>query len=266
VTESPYTDADMVAIYERVSAPHQFDGPARALVELLRPTSRALVLDVGAGTGTVGVYLRAATGSTGRVVAVDRSLSMLRLATRKTMAAAAASVPGLPFRDDSFEFVTAGFVVSHLADYREGLADLVRVCRAGGRVGMTAWGSLTNPAGQLWSDVAGRFVEAARLDQAFREHIPWDAWFSRAANVTAALEEAHLAALVVETRTFDISMPTTDFLASRHASIQGIVLRRQLAASELARFEQSVSLVFHDRFGANVRYRRDVHFGIGTKP
>ena len=263
---SPYADPDMAAVYDRVAAPLQFEPPGRDLVRILQPSLRDLVLDVGTGTGVVAASAASRVRTPGRVVAVDASIEMLRLARRATTSVLAAASPGLPFRDALFDVVTAGFVVSHFADCAAGLADLVRVCRPGGRIGMSAWGSLANAASQLWMDISGQHLDAARLDQAFREHISWDGWLAQPANIKQALERAGLAEILVDTREYHFRVATRDFLQSREASVQGIVLRDNLTADRWAQFRRSVSDAFHDRFGSMVEYVRDVHFGIGFKP
>jgi SAM-dependent methyltransferase len=254
----------MAAVYQRITARHQFAPPARDLVDLLHPSPGARVLDVGAGTGIVAEYVRQAVGSAGCVVGVDAAIEMLRFATRSA-ACVAARTPGLPFADDSFDAVTAGFVVSHFQDCGLGLADLLRVCRRGGRIGMTAWGSLTNSAAQLWTEIAGGFVDRQRLDAAFTAHIPWDAWFSTGDHVRQALAEAGLTDVAVTTRLYRVRMSTGDFLTARAASMQGLLLREQLTAAGWNDVTTQLADVFHDRFGETVDYDRDVRFGVGTK-
>jgi SAM-dependent methyltransferase len=261
---SPYTDPALAEVYHRLTARHQFASPARDLVDILRPPSGGRVLDVGTGTGMVAEYIRQAVGPSGRIIGVDAAVEMLRFAKRSARCVAA-RIPGLPFNDDSFDVVTAGFVVSHFRDYGRGLADLVRVCRPGGRVGMSAWGSLANPAAQVWTEVAGRFVDRERLDQAFTAHIPWDAWFSNCNHVQHALAQAGLADVVVTTRVYRMRMPTVDFLTSRAASMQGLILRDQLTTDRWSDFTNLAAETFRDRFGETVEYDRDVHFGVGVK-
>ena len=261
---SPYTDPALAEVYHRLTARHQFAPPARDLVDILRPPCGGLALDVGTGTGIVAEHIRQTVGPSGRVIGVDAAVEMLRFAKRSARCVAA-EIPGLPFKDDSFDVVTAGFVVSHFHDYGRGLADLVRVCRPGGRVGVSAWGSLTNPAAQVWTEVAGGFVDRARLDQAFTDHIPWDAWFSNCNHVRQALAQVGLADAVLTTRVYRMQMPTGDFLTSRAASIQGLILRDQLTTDRWRDFTSLAAETFRDRFGENVEYDRDVHFGVGMK-
>ena len=264
---SPYTDPDMAAVYGRIAVPYQFGPPARDLVRMVRPPDGARVLDVGTGTGAVAVPAIEATGSSGLVVGVDAAFEMLHVARRAaSYPVTVAHVPGLPFRDGTFDVVTAGFVISHISNDDRALEDLVRVCRVHGRVGMSAWGAMSNAAAQLWSDIAAAFVPRERLDEAFHAHLPRDAWFSNPANIRRALADAGLAPVVVDTREYDFTMTTTDFLSARAASIQGMLVRDALSAGKRIGFTRQLADAFHTRFGEAVEYRRDVHFGIGTKP
>lgn len=179
---------------------------------------------------------------------------------------AVAEAPGLPFSAGMFDVVTAGFVVSHFADYGRGLEDLVRVCRPGGRIGMTSWGAMPNAAVQIWNDLASREVAAERLHDAFRAHVPWEEWFSRPANVVQTLQAAGLASVDVETREYRFEIATRDYLLSREASVQGILLRRASSAERWSDFKLRVADAFQTRFSDTVEYVRDVHFGSGTKP
>lgn len=266
MTQSPYTDPRTVSVYNRVAAPLQFGFPARDLVRMLRPLHGARVLDVGTGTGAVALPATTAVGSAGLVVGIDAAIEMLRCA-RNTAAyrLAVARIPGLPFPDGVFDVVMGGFVVSHFADYARGLAEIVRVCRAGGRVGITSWGDTPNPAAGLWSETAGQYIPSERLDEAFRAHIPWHDWFTRPANVEQSLRDADLDSITVERREYRFTLTTSDYLLMQETSIQGIVLRQASFPEQWNDFRRRVGDLFRRRFGETIAYARDVHFGLGTK-
>jgi SAM-dependent methyltransferase len=98
------------------------------------------VLDVATGGGhTAG----ALAGRCGRVVASDLTPSMLREA--RALAAergagnvvfTAADAEALPFRDASFDRVTCRIAPHHFPDVRTALAEMARVTRPGGRIGV----------------------------------------------------------------------------------------------------------------------------------
>src|ERR671934_1974076 len=100
--ESPYLDPNVATVYSRLAAPAQFAEPARALVAALEPPAGALALDVGTGTGVVAAMLSDAVGRDGRVVGIDPSIEMLRLAGAIRLPVVA-QVPGLPFGSSTFD-------------------------------------------------------------------------------------------------------------------------------------------------------------------
>jgi ubiquinone/menaquinone biosynthesis C-methylase UbiE len=264
--KTPYSDPTMAAVYNRVATPLQFAPPAKDLVEMLQLQIGDTVLDVGTGTGAVALAAMPALGSTGFVVGVDAAIEMLAFARRSAgYPVAVAQIPELPYRDRTFDVVTASFVITHVPDYGRGLSELVRICRIGGRVGMTAWGSLPNPGAQLWSDIASQYVPRKQLDNAFRAQIPWDEWFSQPANIRQALEDAGMATVTIQTRQYHVRMSSTDFLSAREASVQGIVLRQELNDDGWDQFRHRVRDAFRNRFGESVEYDRDVHFGTGVR-
>jgi SAM-dependent methyltransferase len=171
----------------------------------------------------------------------------------------------VPFRDETFDAVTASFVLSHAGDYRAALADMVRVCKAGGRVGISAWGAGANPVGQAWKDVAALYVPGDRSQQAFRAVIPWDERFSHADDLDRALRDAGLTAVQLTQREYRFNLTVTDFLAMKESTVEGTVLRRMLDAEGWERFRREVARLFRARYADTVSFVRDVHFGIGVK-
>lgn len=260
---SPYCYAETVATYDQLALPYQFSAPARDLVEMLRLPAGARVLDVGSGTGAAALPAAEAVGPKGLVVALDASVEMLRLLHRKMVCrVVAGEVPGLPFQDGSFHAVMGNFVLSHFKSYELGLADMIRVLRPGGHMGVTAWAAGQNQFGQAWSDVAGTFLSIERREHAFRKIIPWDEWLSQEGNLQRALEDAGLIRVEVRRRTYRIAMSITDYLSLRENSVEGTLLRRNLEAGRWRQFRQCVMDAFRERFDESVEYSRDVHFGI----
>jgi SAM-dependent methyltransferase len=114
----------------------------------LAPGDRAL--DVGCGRGEVACSMAARVGPTGRVVGVDASEAMLANA-RARAAAAAVEVEfrlgdclALDEADGSFDAVRAERVLQWIADDQAAVAELVRVLRPGGHLGLidTDWRTL----------------------------------------------------------------------------------------------------------------------------
>lgn len=263
---SPYCNAVTAATYDHIALPYQFSAPASDLVDMLRLPVGGRVLDVGSGTGAAAIPAAEVVGLEGLVVALDASVEMLRFLQKKAMCrVVAGQSPGLPFRDGFFHAVMGNFVLSHFKSYELGLADMIRVLRPGGQLGVTAWAAGQNPLGQAWSEVAETFLSREQLQRAFREIIPWDEWLSQEGNLQRALEGAELIRVEVSRRTYRIAINVTDYLSLKEANVEGTLLRRNLEAGQWCQFRRCVMDVFRDRFNESVEYRRDVHFGIGTR-
>ena len=108
------------------------------LIDAARPQSHETMIDLACGPGTV---VAAFAPLVRRAVGVDATEAMLdearRLAKEKQLdniAWRAASVYALPFPDASFDIVTCRFAFHHLQEPARAFAEMVRVCRGGGRI------------------------------------------------------------------------------------------------------------------------------------
>jgi demethylmenaquinone methyltransferase / 2-methoxy-6-polyprenyl-1,4-benzoquinol methylase len=112
------------------------------------------VLDVCCGTGDLAL---AAAQAGGKVTGLDFSEPMLELAREKApeLDWVSGDALALPFTDGSFDAATIGFGLRNLADAEKGLAEMRRVLRPGGRLGIL---EITRPRGvlapfyRLWFD------------------------------------------------------------------------------------------------------------------
>jgi len=110
------------------------------LVDLAAPAQGEHVLDVGCGTGTLAIALKARVGA-GKVCGIDPSPEMIDVAQKKAAKAGAdtdfrrATIEALPFPDNSFDIVTSTLMLHHLPREakRQGLIQVRRVLRRGGR-------------------------------------------------------------------------------------------------------------------------------------
>ena len=106
-------------------------GTARWL--LGEPSGPVQVVDLGAGTGLLTEQL---VSDGHRVIAVDPSLAMLRqLRGRVPSVAVGARAEGLPLADESLDGVVAA-QVWHWVEQRRGAAEVARVLRPGGLLGL----------------------------------------------------------------------------------------------------------------------------------
>jgi demethylmenaquinone methyltransferase/2-methoxy-6-polyprenyl-1,4-benzoquinol methylase len=93
-------------------------------------------LDLCAGTLDLAIELERRSGFHGRVVGADFVVPMLRLGRGKArrVQPVGADALDLPFADGTFDGVTVGFGIRNLPDVDEGLAEIVRVLKPGGRL------------------------------------------------------------------------------------------------------------------------------------
>lgn len=92
-------------------------------------------LDVACGTGAVTRAILEVLDGTGRVCGVDPSEGMLSEA-RKTLGAEfrIGHAEELPFDNESFDFLSMGYALRHVADLDRAFAEFRRVLKAGGRL------------------------------------------------------------------------------------------------------------------------------------
>lgn len=110
----------------------------------------AVVLDMCCGTGDLAFSL--AKDARARIIGADFSHTMLTRAKEKALTHSNGSVPipfleadalRLPFASASFDLVTTAFGFRNLANYEEGLREILRVLRPGGSVAILEF---TEPA------------------------------------------------------------------------------------------------------------------------
>jgi SAM-dependent methyltransferase len=106
----------------------------------IRPGER--VLDVAAGTGNAAL---AAARRGAEVTATDFVERLLAVAARRAdveglaLRTQVADAQQLPFADGEFDAVLSTFGVMFAADQQRAADELLRVCRPGGRIGLTCW-------------------------------------------------------------------------------------------------------------------------------
>jgi len=113
-------------------------------VRLLAVSPGKRVLDVGCGTGAATRTLAQSVAPNGRVTGIDPSGALLKIARELADKAELgalidwkeADCRKLPFPDASFDAVMAATALSHIAGAEIALAEMVRVTRSGGRVGV----------------------------------------------------------------------------------------------------------------------------------
>jgi glycosyltransferase involved in cell wall biosynthesis/2-polyprenyl-3-methyl-5-hydroxy-6-metoxy-1,4-benzoquinol methylase len=110
---------------------HFFGSRRRIALSWLKDAAPRVVADVGSGPGMLTDALRAAGA---RVIAIDRSAAMARLAREGGARATVSDALALPLRDGSCDAAVALGLTSYLGDLAALFSELARVVRPGGIV------------------------------------------------------------------------------------------------------------------------------------
>ena len=127
------------------------------LCEAVDVRSGERVLDVAAGNGNATL---AAARRFAHVTSTDYVPALLERGRRRAEADGVdvtfevADAEALPYPDERFEVVLSTFGVMFAPDHRQAAAELARVCRRGGRIGLASW-TPTGFLGQLFRVVGG---------------------------------------------------------------------------------------------------------------
>lgn len=114
----------------------------RCTVRKVPPRGVDPILDVCTGTGDLALAYYRASGGGVPIVAADFCQEMLDIGERKKDRAGAgekisfvqADAQDLPFDSDHFQIVCVAFGLRNVQDTDQGLREMTRVCRPGGRV------------------------------------------------------------------------------------------------------------------------------------
>jgi len=141
------------SVYDRVAKRYDFqhsfltaksDQRGRELLVDRAVSMGDRVLDCGAGTGSTGLLAAKIVGDSGKVTLFDISEGMLAVANEKAaqdqmgerIEIEVGDMLDLPFEDDSFDVVLSTYSVCPVYDPAKAAAELYRVTRPGGRIGI----------------------------------------------------------------------------------------------------------------------------------
>jgi len=253
--------------YERVHAPRMAE-VARDLVAFAGVKQGDRILDVGTGTGVATEAAVEAAGPSGSAVGVDVSLPMLLQAVkaRPQIHVAAAEAIDLPFRDRTFDVVTASFVVSHFTRYQTALFDILRVLRPGGRFAMSSWADKPDLLQRTWTELVETTVGTGLVADARRQTVPWADRFADRHQIEETLVDAGLQRIRTERREYKFVYALDDFVEGLGAWSTGRFVHSMLDDDGWKRFQVRAREVFFDRFADPVNDFREVWLAVGAKP
>jgi demethylmenaquinone methyltransferase/2-methoxy-6-polyprenyl-1,4-benzoquinol methylase len=149
-TPSPAREAQVRSMFDRIAGRYDLMNSVMTAgmhhrwreraADLARVGPGDSALDVCCGTGDLALELARRVRPGGRVVGLDFSAPMLELAQAKSPNGAApirwvqGNALELPFGDAEFDAATVGFGVRNVVDIQQGIAEMIRVVRPGGRV------------------------------------------------------------------------------------------------------------------------------------
>jgi ubiquinone/menaquinone biosynthesis C-methylase UbiE len=189
--------------YERASFAHHTEA-ARQLAQrvLLGPGGR--VLDVGCGAGGALIPAARRVGPTGEAIGIDVAPGMVER-TREAAAAAgldqvrAEVMDGaeLDFEDERFDAVLCAFTLELIPDAAGALAEMRRVLRPTGSIGVAVWEGLTDNR-WIWENEARQQLNAEVPPELLEAVAGLIGRFSETGLLRAALEDAGFQDVTIE--------------------------------------------------------------------
>ena len=146
-TRSPVFSEDSSATtYREIHLPRIFAPWAGVLLEIVPTLPDDSVLDVATGPGTVALQAARLAGAHGRVVGVDFSPAMLRIARAWPAEPGAApieyiesSAMSMPLPDATFDVAYCQQGLQHMSDPFAALREMRRLLKVDGRIGVATW-------------------------------------------------------------------------------------------------------------------------------
>ena len=229
---------DRLGIFERYGG---------RLLELLRPSPGSMLADIGTGAGAVALQAGAWVGPEGQVTGTDVAMAMVshakQAASRQGMTGVTfcrMDAEQLDFPDDSFDAVTCAFSLFQFLDMSRALAEMWRVLKPGGRLGLSNWG-------------AGYFSPVASLQRGlFREFqlrpLLTNPITFRPEALQMLLREAAFTSveLIEETDRVWFESPEEIWAFNVDMGPFPVMLRRQLSAQQRKELERRFTSMFED--------------------
>jgi SAM-dependent methyltransferase len=129
--------------------------PEQVAFEVVAELSPKKILDVGCGLGELGLRFAKELGA--EVKAIDVSPRMVELSRARGVDAQLGDVEHLPFPNDTFDCVFAGWVLYHVPDLPQAIRECARVLAADGT--LVAASACNDNLAEVWELLGGRSRE-----------------------------------------------------------------------------------------------------------
>jgi SAM-dependent methyltransferase len=122
-------------------------------------------LEVGAGAGSIALWLCDRVGPNGRVVATDRDTDFLDTLTEKNLEVRRHDIVSDELEDEAFDLIHSRLLLCHLPERTQVVKRLASALRPGGWMVMEDfdWASLVTAPGCINEDLLARTHEAMRI-------------------------------------------------------------------------------------------------------
>jgi SAM-dependent methyltransferase len=245
----------VAALEDRARAP-SYRAMFRTLVDVMAPDTASRILDVGCGSGALDRLLAERLGPAARIDAVDVNPFLLREAADlaadfgERIRFAPGSATALPFAEGTFDCIFSVTVLEE-CDADAAIAEMMRVARPGGRIGLVVraidlpqWWNLKLPAAtKAKAEIPPQSVAAGGVADA---------------SLYARLRRAGLADLVAYPALVTIDDPEGPIWRYREDHVLSQLSPEETAAWQAARAAAHASGVLMQAHA--------LHCAVGTKP
>jgi ubiquinone/menaquinone biosynthesis C-methylase UbiE len=239
-----------------------------ALLQALDARPGQHILDVASGTGEPALTLARRMGARVEILGTDAAAPMVDVANAKARAEGLAHISFRPMpaehldlEDDRFDRVLSRFGVMLFADSQQGLNEMCRVMRPGGRVAVAVWGEHMPSLRWAYDAMKGRLPEDL--------HPPYHKIIAMGSVPTleTCMARAGFRDVDVTLRHFDYSFPSFDAYWDA-VEFSGILQQQMDALPETERAVvqaevRQMAVVFEREGGFHVPH--DFLIGVATK-